>query len=297
MRSEPSSRSTQLPANALGVAAILSFGCLGLLGKAAATLPPLFVVSVCFAGATALGALVLLVRALRRSSWPRLDWREAVVGGVFMLGYHLLYFSSFHYAPAIEVTLLNYLWPAFVIVIGNAFFCLGAGWPGLFAAGIGFAGVVVLLGGAPDPGIYAGRGFGLLLSLLGAAVWATYCNLRRTAGGDTVATVAVICAITAALAGLASAALESPPPLTSTHLVTLVLMSLGPAGGAFYLWDVAMRRGNAAMLAVLSYSAPLVSTALLVIAGFAAPTPRIAIATLLVMLGGLVSFIVTKRSS
>lgn len=284
-------------ANALGIAAILSFGCLGLLGKAASKLPPLFVVSVCFAGAAAIGAVILLARAGRSRRLPSFDWREASLGGLFMLGYHLLYFASFHHAPAIEVSLLNYLWPAFVILIGNAAFGLRSGWRGLLAAGIGFAGVALLLGGGPsgDGEGYPNRYLGLVLAFAGAAVWGTYCNLRRAAEGDTVATVAVICAITAACAAAASAGLETLPLLTPTDLATLALMSLGPAGGAFYLWDVAMRKGNAVMLAVLSYAAPLVSTVLLIGTGHAAPSWRIAVATLLIGLGGIVSYLVTRR--
>ena len=58
-----------------------------------------------------------------------------------------------------------------------------------------------------------------------------------------------------------------------------------------------MRKGNAVMLAVLSYAAPLVSTLLLIVTDFASPSWRIALATVLIMLGGLVSFLVTRGTA
>jgi drug/metabolite transporter (DMT)-like permease len=39
--------------------------------------------------------------------------------GIF--GYHFLYFSAFHYAPPIEVSLMNYLWPLLIVVLSPVF--------------------------------------------------------------------------------------------------------------------------------------------------------------------------------
>ena len=52
------------------------------------------------------------------------------------------------------------------------------------------------------------------------------------------------------------------------EIVTIVLLGFGPAGGAFFLWDLGMKRGNGAALAIFSYSAPIVSTILMVLVGF-----------------------------
>ena len=42
------------------------------------------------------------------------------------------------------------------------------------------------------------------------------------------------------------------------------LAGLGPLGGAFYLWDKALKLGDARQIGILSYLTPLGSTALLV---------------------------------
>ena len=40
---------------------------------------------------------------------------------------------------------------------------------------------------------------------------------------------------------------------------------LGPLGAAFYFWDVALKRGDARQIGILSYITPLASTALLLV--------------------------------
>ena len=67
--------------------------------------------------------------------------------------------------------------------------------------------------------------------------------------------------------------------------VALLAMGLGPTGAAFWLWDTGTKRGDIALLGSLSYLAPLLSTALLVLSGRAEPHPLQAVA-LALLLGG-----------
>ena len=45
----------------------------------------------------------------------------------------------------------------------------------------------------------------------------------------------------------------------------LAALGLGPMGAAFYLWDVAMKRGDPRVIGVLAYATPVLSTALLLV--------------------------------
>jgi drug/metabolite transporter (DMT)-like permease len=45
----------------------------------------------------------------------------------------------------------------------------------------------------------------------------------------------------------------------------IVLCGLGPLGAAFYLWNMALKRGDARQIGILSYLTPLASTALLLV--------------------------------
>ena len=54
-------------------------------------------------------------------------------------------------------------------------------------------------------------------------------------------------------------------------------------GAAFYLWDIAMKRGDPRVIGVLAYATPLLSTALLVLVTGRPPTSALGLATLLVV--------------
>jgi len=60
-------------------------------------------------------------------------------------------------------------------------------------------------------------------------------------------------------------------------------------GLAFYVWDIGVKQGDIQLLGVTAYAAPLLSTLILIAAGLAPATPRIAVAALLITGGALVA--------
>ena len=62
-----------------------------------------------------------------------------------------------------------------------------------------------------------------------------------------------------------------------------------PVGAAFYAWDIGVKRGNIQVLGAASYAAPLLSTLVLIAAGFAEPTLRILAACLLITGGAVLA--------
>ncbi|MDE3233935.1 MAG: EamA family transporter, partial [Pseudomonadota bacterium] len=81
------------------------------------------------------------------------------------------------------------------------------------------------------------------------------------------------------------AALETPVALSAQDAGLLVWMGLGPLGLAFYLWDAALKNGNAQHIGLLSFITPLGSTVLLLIDRQEALTPVVALAGLLIVGG------------
>lgn len=63
----------------------------------------------------------------------------------------------------------------------------------------------------------------------------------------------------------------------------LALMGLGPLGAAFYLWDKALKLGDARQIGVLSYITPLASTLVLLMVSGRPLAASIALASALVM--------------
>jgi drug/metabolite transporter (DMT)-like permease len=78
-------------------------------------------------------------------------------------------------------------------------------------------------------------------------------------------------------------------PETPLQWLAVIGLGIGPVGAAFYAWDVGMKRGDIRVLGAASYATPLLSTAFLILAGFAKPSASIALAAIFIAGGGLVA--------
>ncbi|WP_160115960.1 DMT family transporter, partial [Candidatus Halocynthiibacter alkanivorans] len=180
--------------------------------------------------------------------------------------------------------------PGFLVRFGNLFCKRGSGRAGLVGAGLGFGGVALLIG----PGLTQGAGqealFGYVLALSGAMLWALYSNLRRLDRQDAIVSLTLICGVSAVLsAGVELAGGSGFPTLDAGQWGIILLLAVGPAGGAFFLWDKGMKAGNAPLLSVLGYGAPVISSALMVGFGYAELSLMIFVSTGLIAAGGLVT--------
>ena len=102
-----------------------------------------------------------------------------------------------------------------------------------------------------------------------------------------------------------SPASASPPPLLAAIVhfaieptvwpasvwqwAAIVGLGLGPVGLAFYVWDIGVKHGDIQVLGAASYSAPLLSTAILVLTGFAAYSAMLLVACLLITAGAVLA--------
>jgi drug/metabolite transporter (DMT)-like permease len=69
--------------------------------------------------------------------------------------------------------------------------------------------------------------------------------------------------VSGALSLVCHALLETPAMLSAKDWLLVALCGLGPLGAAFFVWDMALKRGDARQIGILSYITPLGSTALL----------------------------------
>lgn len=77
--------------------------------------------------------------------------------------------------------------------------------------------------------------------------------------------------------------LEPPAALEARDWALLAVLGLGPLGASFYLWDKALKLGDARHIGILSYLTPLASTALLVLVSGRPFTASIGLATVLIV--------------
>ncbi len=279
---------SQRSATLVGFGAVLLWALLALLTELSGAVPPFQLAAMTFGVGGLAGLVVTTARGglgNLRQPWP--VWALGV-GGLF--GYHFLYFSAFRNAPAVEASLIAYLWPL-LIVLGAT---LATGdkvrthhWLG---AGLGFLGAIVLVTRGGGFGFEARYATGYGLALAAALVWSSYSVLSRKVAHIPTDAVTGFCLATAILAAIAHIAFEATvwPELVSEWLAVLGL-GLGPVGLAFFIWDIGVKHGDIAVLGAASYAAPLLSTLVLVAAGVAEPSWTIALACVLITGGALLA--------
>ncbi len=98
------------------------------------------------------------------------------------------------------------------------------------------------------------------------------------------------CLVTAALSAICHLLLEQTVwPDTLWQWAALVALGLGPVGLAFYVWDIGVKQGDIQVLGAASYSAPLLSTLILILTGYAQYSHSILLACLLITAGAVLA--------
>lgn len=210
--------------------------------------------------------LVLLLGLPRVRSFPR---AYLLSGSLLFVAYEICLSLSLGFAAnrgqAIELGIVNYLWPCFTVILvilinGQR----ASAWvvPGI---ALSLCGIVWVVGG--DGGVSWERlvanvssnplSYGLAFS--GAIIWAVYCNVtKRYADGKN--GVALFFMLTAAVLWI-KYGFSAEPALTFAWPAVLELCVTGGAMAAGYaLWNVGILNGNLTLLATASYFTPVLST-------------------------------------
>ena len=264
---------SSLHATLLALGAIALWGSLAPLGVLLAHVPPFLLTGL----GLLVGSLIALPLSGGQLSALRVPLPTLALGVYGLFGFHFLLFIALRHAPPVQANLVNYLWPLGIVLMAPLFL------PGMrlralhvAAAVMGFAGAVLaILGGAAGSAgvalqdessgwltrwFSAGFAWGYLPALASAFVWASYSLLTQRVAAFPTAAIGVFGLVSSGLSLACHALLEAPVQLTTTDWGLIAAMGLGPLGAAFYLWDAALKRGDARQIGVLSFLTPLLST-------------------------------------
>ncbi len=276
-------------ATAIGFIAVLMWATLGPFGVAAGPVPPFLLVSLSFAIASAIGLVLTVVEGARLAGTLVLPWPAWLLGIAGLFGYHALYFAAIQNAPPVEANLINYLWPLLIVLFSGLL-------PGerlrswhVLGAVSGLAGVAVLLLGGAEQATGGGLAIGYYAAVGSALAWSSYSVLSRRLGSIPTRSVAGFCLATAILSAAVHWLTEPTVwPDGPIAWAAVVGLGLGPVGGAFYVWDHGVKRGDIQVLGASAYAAPLLSTLLLIAFGLGEGSLAVWIACLLIV-GGAVA--------
>ncbi len=267
-------------ANLLALGAIALWASLAALGVALSHVPPFLL--------TGLSLLVGSLIALPLSRFDFHQWRvpagTLALGVVGLFGFHFLLFIALRHAPPVQANLVNYLWPLGIVVMAPLFL------PGvsltarhIFAALLGFAGAALaILGGSGGAGD-TGWAWGYIPALASAFIWASYSLMTKRVRAFPTAAIGSFALLSGVLSLLCHALLEPAVSLSTQDMLLIAVLGLGPLGGAFFLWDAALKRGDARQIGVLSFLTPLLSTLTLLWVRGEMPSASIGLAALMIV--------------
>ncbi|HGN1740041.1 TPA: aromatic amino acid DMT transporter YddG [Providencia stuartii] len=232
--------------------------------------------------------------------------RYLIWGTLLFVSYEMCFVLALGLAKdrqqAIELGMVNYLWPSFTIALAVLFnrqrFTLLLG-IGLLLA---FAGLIWVISGDQPISVAAiadnisSNPLSYLLAFIGAVLWAFYSNVtKRISGGHN--GMVLFFLLTAIGLWILFAFEPNKQFNISWHSITLLLVASLATGGANALWTLAVIRGNVALLGTLSYFTPVISTAFSSILLSTALILGFWQGVVMVTLGSIICFLATRRPS
>ena len=228
------------------------------------------------AGAAAMYSVasLFLLLVMGRPKWCQYSWRYVLIGGGLFVAYEICLALALGMAnsrmQAIEMLVINYLWPALTVLMAMLLSPKRASWLVYPSIALAFVGVAWSITGdaglsvsqiaanvATNPATYS-------MAFIGAFLWALYCNLTKTlARGQNAITLFFI--LTAITLWIKAALFTEHSALPLSEVLTMesgaILLLAGVTMGAGYaLWNYAIIGGNMVLLATLSYFTPIIAT-------------------------------------
>ncbi|ENW5232654.1 aromatic amino acid DMT transporter YddG [Acinetobacter baumannii] len=168
---------------------------------------------------------------------------------------------------AIEVGMVNYLWPALTMVAAILFNNQKSNWLVIPGFVIAILGICWVLGGEQGLDLASmlenikDNPLSYGLAFIGALIWATYCTVTaRIANGKNGVTLFFM--LTALVLWVKYLFIGGAPMVFNFHAVIYLVLAAAAMGFGYAAWNVGILHGNVTILAGASYFIPVFSAAL-----------------------------------
>lgn len=212
--------------------------------------------------------LLISIGFPKLSEFPK---RYLIWGSLLFVSYELCLALSIGYSntnrQAIEVGMVNYLWPALTMVAAILFNNQKSNWLIIPGFVIAILGICWVLGGEQGLDLASmlenikDNPLSYGLAFIGALIWATYCTVTaRIANGKNGVTLFFI--LTALVLWVKYLLIGRAPMVFDFHAVIYLVLAAAAMGFGYAAWNVGILHGNVTILAGASYFIPVFSAAL-----------------------------------
>lgn len=273
-----------MKADLFTLGAIFLWASLASLATLLSNIPPFLLTGI----GLVIGALVSLP-SLRSGLTPwKIPLKTLLIGVYGLFGYHFMLFLALQTAPAVEANLVNYLWPLLIVLLSPLFTkSLSLNLRYVLAAISGFAGAVLAITSGGSGFGFSSMEVGYFFALAAAVIWATYSLATTKVPRFPTPAIGLFALVSGVLALGAHFLFEPAASISTSDWLLLLVLGVGPLGGAFYLWDAALKIGDPRRIGLLAFLTPLLSTALLVVVSGNSLSWQLLLATGLIVGGAL----------
>ena len=275
--------------NIFGVLTILLWGSLALFSILTKGIPAFQLTAMVFLVASFVGLILLKKQNIKIKELFKIPLKVWLIGVVGLFGYHFFYFLAIKNAPAVEANLLNYLWPLLIVLFSAFLPNEKLRWFHILGTILGLFGAVLLLIKGNELSFEKEYMMGYIFALVAALIWSSYSVISRTFAHIPTYAVTGFCLVTAVLSAICHFIFESTILPSQSEFIGVLMLGLGPVGGAFYLWDYSVKNADIKLLGSFAYFTPLLSTFILVLFEYASFTLNIILACVFIILGSFIS--------
>lgn len=227
-----------------------------------------------------------------------------ILGGSMFICYEIFVALALGYAnsraQAIEVSIVNYLWPALTVLFAMRGSNKKPSWLLYPAVILAFVGVAWTVSG--DNGLSLqqimtnvnGNPVVYFMAFTGAVIWAVYCNLTQRQQSQHNA-ITLFFIATAVSLWVKFAVTDEPDITFSWSAIGYLFASSALMAGGYGLWNIAIVGGNMVFLATLSYFTPIFSALFSSIILGVTLSQSFWSGVVMVTIGSLLCWLVTKE--
>lgn len=215
---------------------------------------------------------LLVLTIFKVPNFKLISKKYLIFGTILFISYELCFAFAVAYAKtdqqAIEVSIVNYLWPSLTILAFIIFKELKFNFLVIIGLLLSILGIIFIQAGSGDFSLnsillnFSSNPVSYILAFVGAILWAFYCVLTKkmSKGQNPISIFFIFVAITLWAKLLLTQQLVVPEFELSTYIY--IISAAFAVGLGYAAWNIGIVHGNITILVVGSYFTPIISSLL-----------------------------------